>query len=297
MQRLPRSNRQVPVIVGYLPEKIQEFKDAIAPFFLGRPKHEVASDLPALIMKQVQVGMSGAQQDKYDEALEGLLEMGRGEDAVLKETDKLTQIIYCQEIVDHLELIQCDGPSGKLAALLDLLTEGDLEQENVIVYSRFSKMVDILMPVLKKAKIKAVRVTGAESQDQRRDAMKAFQSTKDDTRVICITAAGGDAINLQAAKAIIFYDTPWSAGDYIQIVGRMIRIGSLHDRCYAIHLVARGRKNTVDHRVIEVMHKKMKLIEAVIGRRLKGESDMGAFIPVENDISDLFTLLSQDARE
>ena len=63
------------------------------------------------------------------------------------------------------------------------------------------------------------------------------------------------------------------------------------------HLVAKGRKSTVDSRVLEVMHRKMKLIEAVIGRRLKGEQDIGAMIPVENDISDLFDLLSQDARE
>jgi len=297
MQSIPRSNRQIPVIVGYLPERIEEFKQEIAPFFLGRPKHEVASDLPALVTKTIQVGLSRAQQDKYDEALAGLLEMGRGDDVVLKETDKLTQIIYCQEIVNHLDLIQCDGPSEKLSALLELLTEGDLEDEKVIVFTRFSKMVDILMPALKKAKIKAVRVTGKENLAARKAAMDAFQNPRDDTRVICITMAGGDAINLQAAKAIVFFDTPWSAGDFIQIVGRMIRIGSLHDRCYAIHLVARGRKTTVDYRVLEVMQRKMKLIEAVIGRRLKGESDIGAMIPVENDISDLFNLLTQDAKD
>jgi SNF2 family DNA or RNA helicase len=297
MQPIPRSNRQIPVIVGYTPEKIQEFKDAIAPYFLGRPKHEVASDLPALMMKTVEVGLSGAQQDKYDEALEGLLEMGRGEDAILKETTKLTQIIYCQEIVNHLDLIHCDGPSQKLESLLEMLTEGDLAEENVIVYTRFSKMVDILMPVLRKAKIPATRITGDEKMPARKAAMEAFQDPRDETRVVCITMAAGDAINLQSAKAIIFYDTPWSAGDFIQIVGRMIRIGSIHDRCYAIHLVARGKKNTVDTRVIEVMHRKMKLIEAVIGRRLKGEQDIGAMIPVENDISDLFDMLSADARE
>lgn len=297
MQPIPRSNRQIPVIIGYAPEKIREFKEVIAPYFLGRPKHEVASDLPALIMKVIEVGLSPAQQDKYDEALTGLLEIGRGDKADIKETTKLTQIIYCQEIVNHLDLIECDGPSEKLDTLIEMLTEGDLEDENVIVFTRFSKMVDILMPALKKAGVKAVRVTGEEDKDDRKAAMDAFQNPKDDTRVICITMAGGDAINLQAAKAIVFFDTPWSAGDFIQIVGRMIRIGSLHDRCYAIHLVARGRKATVDHRVLEVMRKKMRLIEAVIGRRLKGEGDIGNMIPVENDISDLFNLLTQDARE
>jgi hypothetical protein len=296
MVSIPKSNRKIPKIIGYLPERIAEFREEIAPFFLGRPKHEVASDLPALVMKKVEVGLNAAQQEKYDEALTGILEMGRGEDAILQETTKLTQIIYCQEIVNHLDLIDCDGGSDKLNALLDLLTDGDLADEKVIVFSRFSKMIDLMMPALKKAKIKAVRITGAEKMPERKKAMDAFQDPNSDTRVVGITMAAGDAINLQAAKAIVFFDTPWSAGDFIQIVGRMIRIGSVHDRCYAIHLVARGKKPTIDSRVIDVMNNKMKLVEAVIGRRLKGEQDIGSYIPVENDISDLFNLLREDAR-
>ena len=100
-------------------------------------------------------------------------------------------------------------------------------------------------------------------------------------------------VNLQAAKAMIFYDSPWSAGDYIQILGRMIRIGSTHDRCYAIHLVAKG---TIDEKVMAVLKKKMKLIEAVMGKRLKGESDEDEVVKTENDISDIFSALQADAR-
>jgi len=305
MISIPRSNRKVPKIVGYAPDKVREFRERIEPVYLGRPKHEVAADLPVLEMKQVQVGLSPAQQEKYDEALSGLLTMGSGvyDDATgdeieeVRETDKLTQVTYCQEIVNHLDLINCEGSSEKLKALLELLTEGDLADENAIVFTRFSQMVDILMPEFAKAGVKAVRVTGEEKLDERQKAMWEFQTPTQETRVICITMAGGDAINLQAAKAIVFYDTPWSAGDFIQIVGRMIRIGSLHDRCYAIHLVARGRRRTVDARVLEVMHRKMKLVEAVLGKRLKGEGEANAIIPVENDISEIFSLLVEDARE
>ena len=109
----------------------------------------------------------------------------------------------------------------------------------------------------------------------------------------CIIIKGAEAINLQAAKAIIFYDTPWSAGDYIQLLGRMIRIGSIHDRCYALHLVAEG---TIDDRVIKVMWNKMNLIEKVLGKRIKGETDPDTVVAVENDLSDLFNALVQDAK-
>jgi len=76
----------------------------------------------------------------------------------------------------------------------------------------------------------------------------------------------------------------------------MVRIGSIHDRCYVVHLVAKSKKQaTIDRRVMDVLGKKMKLVEAVLGKRLKGESD-DLVISAENEISDLFTALQNDAR-
>lgn len=210
-----KGGRQVPVIVGYRDRDIERFKEKIDPFYLGRPKHQVASELPVLQIKDVNVGLTRFQKQKYKEALDGLLELGTGEE---KETDKLTAIIYCQQIVNHPALLEFDDEkSEKLATLVDMLTEGgDLEGEKVIVFTRFKRMVDYAVPYLKKKGVKAVRVTGSESEDERAAAQDAFQDPSSDVAVIFITMAGGDAINLQAAKAIVFYDTPWSAGDYLQ---------------------------------------------------------------------------------
>ena len=297
MQQIPRSRRQIPVIVGYTPQKIEEFRQVIDPYFIGRPKHEVASELPSLTTREVEVLLTPAQDAKYAEALSGLLTLGDQDDSDAKETSKLTAIGYCQQIVNHPALINCEGESPKLNTLIELLTEGDFEDDKVIVFSRYRKMIDLLIPALEKAKIKAVRITGAESQAERDVAMKAFQHPESDVRVVCITAAGSEAINLQAAKAVICYDTPWSAGDFLQLIGRMIRIGSLHDRCYAVHLVARWAKGkTVDHKVLEVLNKKMNLVEAVLGKRIKGDKD-DVVIKAENEISDLFASLRADAKE
>lgn len=303
MQTIPGTRRQIPIIVGYRPAAIQRFKDTIDPYFLGRSKMEVASDLPPLITSTIKVGMSNTQRAKYNEALEGLLEVGvvhkneSGTTSLIgteeKEVSKLTAVAYCQLISDHPELINVEGESEKLNALMDLLTNGELEGEKVIVFSRFRKMVDILMRELKAAKIQAVRIDGQCNEKQRKAAQDAFQDVKSNVKVICITTAASEAINLQAAKALVFYDTPWSGGEYLQILGRMIRIGSLNDRCYAMHLVT---ENSIDERIMKVLGKKMGLIEAVIGKRIKGEGDDDVIVSAENDISDLFTQLVQDAR-
>jgi len=291
MQRVAQ-NRRVPQIVGYRPEDVEKFRDRIDPFYLGRPKHLVAKELPLLITKDVTVGLTAWQSAKYQEALSGLLEHGDGED---RETTQLTALIYCQEIVNHPGLIDFpDYSSEKLDALVDMVTEeGDFYGEKVIVFTRFLEMVNIAMPVLEKAGVKCVRVTGGEDDKARKAAMDAFQDPSSDVKVIFITMAGGDAINLQEAKALIYYDTPWSAGDYIQILGRMIRIGSEHDRVYAIHLICR---HTIDERVQEVKDKKMKLIEKVLGERVKGRKDSSVVYDARSDAKTLFDAMIRDAQ-
>ena len=218
--------------------------------------------------------------------------MGDGDE---RETTPLTALIYCQEIVNHPALIEYpDYKSEKLDALIDMVTEGgDFHDEKVIVFSRFRTMVDTAIPHLEKVGVKCVRVTGNEDSDQRKAAMEAFQNPDDPTRVIWITMAGGDAINLQAAKALIFYDTPWSAGDYLQILGRMIRIGSDHDSVYAVHLVCR---DTIDERVQEVSRKKMRLIEQVLGERVRGHKGEDVVFNAGSEIRDVFDAMVQDAR-
>lgn len=294
--------RKVPRVIGYHPEKVAEFRGHIEPYYLGRPKHAVAKELPTLVREVYEVGMSRVQEAKYKEALSGLLEVGekRAEGSEEKEVTKLTALIYCQQIANHPDLIECEGESEKLTALLDLLAEGDLAGEKVIIFSRFKKMVNLLMPALKKAGLHPVRVTGDENEDQRQAAQDAFQNPNDPCRVICITSAGGEGINLQAAKAIVFFDTPWSAGEYLQVLGRMIRIGSKHDSVLAIHLVATfNGGNSIDKRVMEVINSKMKLIEAVLGERLKGTTttEGDETLKVTSEINDIFDALREDARD
>lgn len=283
--------RKVPVVVGYRKADVDRFRMKIEPYYLGRPKHAVATELPVLTSKIVKVGMTAVQHLKYQEALAGLLQVGEEE----KEVTKLTAVTYCQEIVNHPELIQCEGDSEKLDALVEMLTDGDLEGEKVIVFTRFERMVTIGVRALEAAKVKCVRVTGAETEDERAAAQRAFQDPNSDAKVIWITTAGNDAINLQTARALVFYDTPFSAGDFLQTLGRMIRIGSAHDRVLAVHLVA---EKTVDERVMTIMEKKMTLLEAVLGKRIKGDDDADegdTVIRADREIDDLFDALRQDA--
>ena len=284
------------VITGYYKRHIEAFKVRIDPVFLSRAKYQVAKELPVLTTRRVIVGMNPQQKMKYEQALSGMIHVDKdrfdeeGKKVEFIETDKLTALMRCQQIVDHPDLVDCEGGSDKMDNLLDLL-ENDFEGDKVIVFTKFSQMVDLLMPVLKKKGYNPVRITGKENDKQRKEAMAKFQDKDSDVKVICITVAASDAINLQMAKCLVFYDLPWSAGDYLQTLGRMIRIGSLYDRVYAVHLLG---ESTIDLYVERVLNDKMDLIEQVIGKRIKGEKEETTFVKQEDDISNIYNMMIEE---
>lgn len=285
------AGRLIPMVLGY--RNLDEFREKIDPFFLGRKKHMVSDELPVVVNREVTCTLSAVEDQKYEEALSGILELGDGDVKDFEEHKALVSLIYCQQVVDSLSLLKFkegdEVRSGlvfdpiiekvgalfsKEEALVDLLTDGELEDAKVIVYTRFESIVGRLVEILKKKGIKSVRVTGAENTAKKRtDAQAAFQDLKSDVRVIFITSAGSEAINLQAAAATVFYDLPWSWGEYVQILGRMVRIGSPHKGVLAYHLLATrpgDSPKTIDHHVMKLLRKKKALIDRVLGEAAVG---------------------------
>lgn len=284
-----KGGRQIPIVTGY--KNLDQFREAIELVYLGRPKHLVSNELPTLTTREVTCELSPAEQMKYREALSGILELGDGEVRDYEDTKALTSLIYCQEVVNSLALLkfkegsqvrewdEVEGHkvgtlSSKEEALVDLLTE-ELEEEKVIVYTRFEQHVGRLQEILKKHKIQSVRITGKEKDDKRETAKRAFQDLKSKVRVVFITAAGSEAINLQAASGLIFLDMPWSWGEYVQIIGRMIRIGSPHKGVLCFHLLSElpgvgKERKTIDHHVLQLLRKKKNLIDKVLGEAAVG---------------------------
>jgi SNF2 family DNA or RNA helicase len=273
LRRVP-GGAKIPIIVGY--QNLQEFRTTIDPHFYGRPKHMVSEELPNLTTREVICELSRAEEEKYKEALSGVLEHGDGEIRDYQETKDLTSLIYAQEVVDSLALIGIEDDTGaKERALLDLLSE-EFDGEKVVIYTQFETLVTRLQKLLAKEKIKSVRITGKESDAAREKAKATFQNTSSGVDVIFITNAGSEAINLQMAVAMIFVDTPWVWGDYVQLLGRMIRIGSPHPSVLAIHLISMRpnrepkRQETIDHKKVKALRKKKGVIDQVIGEAAVG---------------------------
>jgi SNF2 family DNA or RNA helicase len=290
MQRVG-GGKQIPIVVGY--RNLQEFRNRIDPHFLGRPKHTVSDELPTLITKEITCELSDAEEAKYAEALTGVLELGDGEIKDYEASKAFVSLIYCQQVVNSLTLLKFEGGAEVLgglykdeghkvkelgtkeSTLLELLCE-ELDGEKTIIYTRFASLVPRLQEILAQNKIKSVCITGKQNDQQRQHAQAAFQNVESDTKVIIITDAGSEAINLQAASAMIFYDAPWSWGNYVQLLGRPIRIGSPHQHVVVYHLISERpadtakERRTIDRYVLDMLEKKKDLIDKVIGEAAVG---------------------------
>lgn len=323
-KKMKIGNRRIPTVVGY--KNVPHFRDMIDPFFLGRNKYDVSDELPELVTKEIPVGLSNSQWKLYGEALGETLTVvatDTGEE-VEKEMTHLTRINYFQQIVNSPALLGMEGTSDKEAELYRLLGD-ELDGEKVIIFSKYKKMVNILERELSRQGYNVARISGDEDEHQRTLNKLMFQEDKEALRrfltnnlgegadprvkkavlrscklqlrklkarefpnVILLTPAGTEALNLQKASAFVFYDAPWSPGDYDQLLGRMIRIGSEHDTVLAIHLTCKG---TIDDHILATLRKKGKVIKQVLGEQTKGALEFEQ----ESDVRSLMRKIEEDA--
>lgn len=289
--------RQVPVVVGY--QNLDHFVRAIEPFYLSRRKHDVAKELPELITREVRCELSAEQEELYDLAEAGAF--SKGSDADSTQTDVMTAMIRVQQAANSPGLLKDEegnpygGSSSKIDALIDML-ENELDGVKVLVFSRFEQMVSVVGKELERKKIKYVRITGKESKASEREAARVkYQDPKSGVNVILITTAGTESLNLQATEQVVFLDSPWSYGDYVQTLGRPIRIGSVHKVVVATHLVSvkRNGGKTIDQYVIDKLREKKKLADKVAGEGVKGGLQF-----VESDLAmELFDEIKRDRGE
>lgn len=296
--------RKVPVVVGY--KNLDEFVRRTELFYLSRKKHDVAKELPQLISREVECELHDLQEELYDMAEAGLMADMDDPDAsggqMLSSLTMVQQAVNAPQLIADEEGNPFEGPSCKVDALLELLLD-EAAGQKVIVFSRYEKMISLIGAALeevrwedesgrKRTGVKYVRITGKENDPKVREKAKnTFQDMKSGTNVILITTAGAESLNLQSAEHFVFVDLPWSWGDYIQLIGRMIRIGSSHVTVVAHHLLARKRdgKKTIDHDVHKALRDKKKLADKVAGDNLQG----GLNLVSGDAVKDILSMMRQ----
>jgi len=115
-------------------------------------------------------------------------------------------------------------PSSKVDASMQLIGDSD---EKFLVFSQFSKTIDMLSGPLQKAKIGHVYYTGRENQRTKDANLERFLTDKTCRVFISTLGAGGVGIDelQEVCHNLIFFDRAWSPTLNDQAIGRIKRYG------------------------------------------------------------------------
>lgn len=136
-----------------------------------------------------------------------------------------------------------------------------LKVHGVIIYASYHKTVEVIEDILKTHKdIEYKSITGKLNSKSRKQVRDWFREGAKN-KVLIITDAGGASLNLQATNNLIFYDIPFSVGNFIQVVGRVARYFSAFKHYNIFFPIVKG---TLDEYKFNYISAKKDLIDQVL---------------------------------
>lgn len=151
--------------------------------------------------------------------------------------------------------------SGKMTILDRLVPYLFKRKHKVILFSQFSKQLDILQEwasVLHSWPV--CRIDGGVAAAERASQIDAFNTRSDHRLFLLSTRAGGLGINLTAADTVILYDSDWNPQQDLQAQDRAHRIGQT--RPVIVYRLA--TKGTIEQTLLEKADGKRRLEKLVI---------------------------------
>ena len=247
------------------PAALSRLHRRVRHFLLRRTKAQAAPDLPSRTEDEIIVELEGEQRRLYDAELKRArshllgVETTKALDAVRFHV--LASLLRLRQICCHPALIDpvhADLPSAKLEALLERVEELAEEGHQVLVFSQFVGMLEIIRDRLIAANIGHLMLTGAT--ENRQDLVNTFQTDPTKTVFLLSLKAAGFGLNLTAASYAILYDPWWNPAAEAQAIDRIHRIGQTKP-VIAYHLLA---EHTVEEKIRLLQREKAALASAVV---------------------------------
>jgi SNF2 family DNA or RNA helicase len=233
---------------------------------LRRVKDQVLSDLPDKMEDIRYCHLLPAQETLYRE-------IHRHQSAEIAQMlqDEATEIPYMhifalltklKQVCDHTELVEefgsGPGQSAKIEILDEILDEALDGGLQVVVFSQYVKMIEVLERHLDRRKIKHLVLTG-ETRDRGR-IIRRFNSEQHERVLLASLLAGGVGIDLTGASVVLHYDRWWNPAKENQATDRVHRIGQRR----FVQVFKLITRNTIEERIDELIRTKVDLMERVV---------------------------------
>jgi SNF2 family DNA or RNA helicase len=231
-------------IEGIKPGLEEDFYKMLSRYMIRRTKAECLPWLPAKQYVNLELEMTPGQGIQYQQfAEEAEIRIDEEElsaTSVLAEYTRLKQFATAKQTIlgrdtDGRVLVKPTDDSNKLPYVIDLLEErgirpgeDDEGDEQVVIFSQFSSVTDMVCEKLQELGYPAEKLTGDVGPKEREALQRDFQA-EGGLRIICMTTtAGGVAITLDRASTVVFLDETWDPDDQEQAEDRCHRGSRLH---------------------------------------------------------------------
>ena len=269
--------------------QIQQIRKVLEPHVLRRRLKDVHLDMPAKREVVVWCGLAQLQRSYLQWVLTrnfSLLNQG------LKGSAKrrlMNVAMECRKACNHPYLFDNAEPdfdssgeeldkqiqrslvtsSGKFMMLDKMLPELRAAGHRVLIFSQMTRVLDLLEDFLDGSDLPHVRLDGNTSAMDRQMRIESFN--KPESEIFCFllsTRAGGQGINLATADTVIIFDSDFNPHMDLQALARAYRIGQRRD-VMVYRLVTKG---TIEERVVQLSHKKLKLEKMIVAEQPAQES-------------------------
>ncbi|MBN1914466.1 MAG: DEAD/DEAH box helicase [Parachlamydiales bacterium] len=247
-------------------KNMQYLRKKVSPFILRRMKSDVLSDLPAVSEITYYCKLGDVQLDLYNsyaasarDELVKLVEKEGFEKVQIHILATLTRLkqICCHPAIFAKEKPE-EGDSAKYEMLIELLQSLVEGEHKTVVFSQYTRMLQIMRTDLQKMGIRFSYLDGTTKN--RLQIVKDFNENPEISVFLVSLKAGGTGLNIVGADTVIHYDMWWNPAVENQATDRVHRIGQ-KKRVSAYKLVT---KNSIEEKILKLQERKKGLVKKIV---------------------------------
>ena len=242
-------------------------RQLVSPFILRRLKEDVLQELPDKLTKDIPCPMTNEQQRIYREHIASIkstltkYDSSEGRQQNTERMNVLSELTRLRQIACHPALFidNYTGGSGKLEVLEDLLDNLLAGGHRVLLFSQFTKMLNIIRTRQENYGREVFYIDGQVPSDERLELVDDFNAGEGDIFLISLRA-GGTGLNLTGADVVIHYDPWWNPAVENQATDRAHRIGQ-EKHVQVFRLVTIG---SIEEKIQELQAAKQNLLDDIV---------------------------------
>ena len=245
---------------------ISELRQLVAPFILRRTKSEVLKDLPDLD-EQIFYSEMDEEQAKWFErekskARNLLLVEAQDTEGSVNKIMVLNTLMRLRQLANHPLLLESDSKisSGKYADVTNTIESVVKAGHKILVFSGFVKHLEIYESYLKKEGLSYSKLTGEDSQNDRKNAVEKFSEDPECKVFLMSIKAGGVGLNLTTASYVLILDPWWNPFVERQAVARAHRMGQ-QNKVTVIRFIA---KDSIEEKILKLQVEKLHMAEQFV---------------------------------